>query len=223
MEMVELAAEVRSVAGERAARRLRREGKLPAVFYGPKRQATLIAVDAREFVHKVSALEGAHLIRFQSSAADVRDRVALVKETQFHPVTGSVLHADFYEVDMTQKLRVRAPLHFVGKAVGVALGGILQPVCRDVEVECLPTDIPEFISVDVSALGIHDTVHVSRLQIPQGVEILYDSDFTVVTVLPPSIEEVKAPEAAAVEAVTEVAPGAEVAPKPEAEKKGGAA
>ena len=90
-----------------------------------------------------------------SSAESVVGRssgqVALVKETQYHPVTGAVLHADFYEVDLTQKLRVRVPLHFIGKAAGVALGGILQPVQRDVEVECLPSDIPEFLNVDVTA------------------------------------------------------------------------
>ena len=142
------------------------------MFYGPKRQSTLIAIDAKEFLQKVSALEGSHLIRFRSTAADLADKVALVKEAQYHPVTGAILHADFYEVDLTQKLRVRVPLHFTGKAAGVALGGILQPVQRDVEVECLPGDIPEFIDVDVSALDIHDAVHVSELQAPEGVKRL---------------------------------------------------
>lgn len=224
METVELQAESRSNAGKSAARQMRRSGKVPAIFYGKKRRATPIAVDAKEFLQKISAIEGSHLIRLVSSTEEVANKVALVKETQYHPVTGAVLHADFYEVDMTEKLRLRVPLHFVGKAAGVALGGILQPVQRDVEVECLPGDIPEFINVDVTALDIHDAVHISELQAPEGVRICYDTDLTLVTVLPPTVEEVKVEEAAAVAEVApaEGAPAGEAA-KPEAEKKGGAA
>ncbi len=222
METIELEAEPRSASGKGAARQIRRTGKVPAVFYGPKRRATLITVDAKEFLQKISAIEGSHLIRLRSRMDEVADKVALVKETQYHPVTGAVLHADFYEVDMAAKLRLRVPLHFTGKAAGVALGGILQPVQRDVEVECLPGDIPDFIEVDVTALNIHDAVHVSELQAPEGVRICYDTDAALVTVLPPTIEEVKVEEAAA-----EVAPAEGAAPaepvKTETEKKGGAA
>jgi len=222
METVELEAEVRTGGGKGVARRLRRTGKAPAIFYGPKRATTPIAIDSKEFALKVSALEGSHLIRFRGAVADLADKVALVKEAQYHPVTGALLHADFYEVDMAAKLRVRVPLHFTGKAAGVAFGGILQPVQRDVEVECLPLDIPEFIDVDVTPLNIHDAIHVSELQAPPGVAIIFDSDATLVTVLPPTVEEVKPAEAAVAEAGAEAAPAAEAA-KPEAEKKGGAA
>jgi len=222
MEQVELEAEVRSGIGKGAARRLRRQGKAPAVFYGPKRHTAMIAIDAKEFLQKVYALEGSHLIRFRSTTEDLANKVVLVKETQYHPVTGAVLHADFYEVDMTQKLRVRVPLHFAGKAAGVALGGILQPVQRDVEVECLPSDIPEFISVDVSGLNIHDAVHVSDLQAPEGVRVVFETDATLVTVLPPTVEEVKTEAAAPEGAAAEGAATPETA-KTEPEKKGGAA
>ena len=220
MEQVELNAELRSRAGKGAARQMRQKGKVPGIFYGPKRRPAMIAVDAKEFSEKISALEGSHLIRFCSTADEIGSKVALVKAAQLHPVTGAVLHADFYEVDMTEKLRLRIPLHFTGKAVGVALGGILQPVQREVEVECLPGDIPEFISVDVSALNIHDTIHISGLQAPAGVRVCYDADATLVTVAPPTVEEVKVEEAAATEgAATEGAAAPEVA-KAEPEKKG---
>jgi len=224
METVELEAEVRSESGKGLARRLRRGGKVPAVFYGPKRETTMITIDSKEFLQKVAALEGSHLIRFRSAANTVADKVALVKEAQYHPVTGAVLHADFWEVDMAEKLRVRVPLHFTGKAAGVAFGGILQPVQRDVEVECLPGDIPGFIEVDVTALNIHDALHVSEVQAPAGVTVCYETDTAVVTVLPPTVEEVKVEEAApaAEGVVAEAAPAAEGV-KPEAEKKGGAA
>ncbi|MFQ5667264.1 MAG: 50S ribosomal protein L25 [Candidatus Binatia bacterium] len=217
METVELGATQRSTRGKGPARRLRREGKIPAVFYGPKRQATMIAIDAREFLQKVSALEGSHLVRFQSSVPSLSDKVALVKEAQYHPSTGEPLHADFYEVDMQRTLRVRVPLHFSGKAAGVTLGGILQPVQREVEVECLPGDIPEFIDVDVSSLNIHDAIHTSELQVPRDVTVCYDTDVTLVTVLPPTVEEVKVEEAAApVEGVAaEGAPAAGAAAEPE--------
>jgi large subunit ribosomal protein L25 len=227
METVELEVQPRSNGGKSKARQVRRSGKVPAILYGPKRRPTPIAVDAKEFLQKISTIEGSHLIRMRSSAEEVANRVALVKETQYHPVTGAVLHADFYEVDMAEKLHLRVPLHFTGKAAGVALGGILQPVQRDVEVECLPGDIPEFIAVDVTALDIHDAIHVSELQAPEGVRICYDTDTTLVTVLPPTVEEVKVEEAAvaAEGAPAEGAPVAEAAkPEPEKpEKKGGAA
>lgn len=212
METVELKADMREGVGKGASRRFRRGGKIPGIFYGPARQPTMILLDAREFSRKVSDLEGAHLIRFDCPASDVNGRVALVKMTQYHPVSGDALHVDFYEVDLTRRIRVAAPLHFSGRPAGLVLGGILQPVRREIDVECLPGDIPEFITVDVSALGIHDSIHVSQIQMPQGVEALFDDDFTIVTVLAPSVEEVKGVAAAGAE------PAAETA-KAEPEKK----
>jgi large subunit ribosomal protein L25 len=198
MEAVELRAELRTAgSGKGMARQLRRSGRFPAVFYGPKRSTVAIEIDAREFRLKVSSLEGSHLIRLASSSSDLNDRMVLVKETQHHPVTGAVLHADLYEVDMAAKIRVPVPLHFVGKAEGVVLGGILQPVRREIDVECLPTDIPEYIEVDVTALNIHDAVHVSDVKLPAGVIAIYDTDFAVVTVLPPTVEAAPAAEAEA--------------------------
>jgi large subunit ribosomal protein L25 len=149
--------------------------------------------------------------------------MVLLREMQEHPVTGAVLHADFYEVDLTKKLEVTVPLHFTGKPIGVEEGGILQPIVREVTVMCLPTEIPAFIDVDVTALGIHDSVHVEELNVPSGIELVYDSNFTIVTVSPPTVEEVKveAPvegEAAAA-APAEGAPAAAGEKAPEAAKK----
>lgn len=213
MRSVELQAEIRSGSGKEKARALRKSGKCPAVFYGPKREAVSIAFDSREFFLKISSLEGSHLIKLTSTSSELSDKMTLIKETQLHPVSGAVLHADFYEVDMTAKLRVPVPLHFVGKPEGVILGGILQPVRREIEVECLPTDIPEYIEVDVTALNIHDAVHVSQLTVPQGVTAVFDEDddFAVVTVVPPTVE---APAGAAAEEAA-AAPAEGEAPKAE--------
>ncbi len=192
MEEITLGVETRDDRGKGAARRLRRTGKVPGVFYGPKSTAMPIAVDRKDFAAHVANLEGSHLIRFESAAADLQKRVALVREVQHHPVTGGILHVDFYEVDLTQRLKVTVPLHFVGKARGVAEGGILQPILREMDVECLPTDIPQFIEVDVSALDIHDAVHLADVPMPPNVTAVVETNEAVVTVLPPTVEEVKA-------------------------------
>lgn len=215
METIEIHMEPREADGTQTAKRLRREGKLPGIFYGPKSQPVSLQVDAKEFVTRVGGLEGSHLIRIKSASPLLADKVALLKEMQFHPVTGNVLHADFYEVDLTERIQVKIPLHFVGKAAGVVRGGILQPVVREIEVECLPMDIPEYVNVEVSSLDIGDALHVTDLLIPTGVAPVYETDFTVVTVVPPTVEEAPAAE---VPAAVEMAEAAEVAPGEKEEK-----
>ena len=209
MDTVDIAIERRTGNGKGAAKRLRRSGVIPGIFYGPKRDTTSIGVGAEEFENKLTHLEGSHLIRLLNPAgdADLSEKMVLLREVQRHPVTGAVLHADFLEVDLTERLTVSVPLRFVGKAAGVVAGGILQPVLREIEVECLPTEIPEFIEIDVSALNIHEAIHVSDLQLPEGVTVAGDATQTLVTVLPPTVEEVK-PAAEAAEGV-EGAPAAE--------------
>lgn len=191
METVELGVEARSKSGKGAARAMRRGQQVPAVLYGAKRESVSVALDRKEFEAKVGAITGTHLIRLASAAAGLGGRLVLVKEVQRHPVNHEVLHADLYEVDVNVKIRLRVPLQFLGRAAGVDLGGILQPIRREVEVLCLPTQIPELLEVDVAALGIHDSLHLSDLKPPPGVEIPFDADEAVVSVLPPVVEEVK--------------------------------
>src|SRR5262245_27690387 len=170
METIELAVETRASTGKSSARVMRRAGKVPAVLYGAAREAVTVAVDDKEFETKIGSLEGTHLIRLTSSVADLGGRLVLVKEVQRHPVSRRVLHTDLYEVDVTAKIKLRVPLYFVGRAEGVELGGILQPIRREIEVLCLPTEIPDFIEIDVTQLGIHDAVHISDVTAPPGVE-----------------------------------------------------
>jgi large subunit ribosomal protein L25 len=218
METIELGVEPRDKTGKGAVRTMRRQGKVPAVLYGAKRAAIHVAVDGKEFEAKVGTIEGTHLIRLSSQAADLGGRLVLVKEVQRHPVSRALLHTDLYEVDVTAKIKLRVPLHFVGRAEGVELGGILQPIRREVEVLCLPTEIPDYLEIDVSALGIHDAVHISDLKPPAGVEIPFDTDEALVTVLPPVVEEVKvAAEPEVVEGAA-AAPAAAEAAKPEGAK-----
>ncbi len=229
METVEITVTRRAEHGKGSARRMRAAGKVPAVFYGPKREAVSISVSAPDFEHKFAHLEGSHLIRLLADGGDgdLHDKMVLLREIQRHPVTGNLLHADFYEVDLTRRLLVSVPLRFVGKAEGVVAGGILQPILREVQVECLPTEIPDFLEVDVSHLGIHDTVHLSALQLPPGVTAVGDATLTLVTVLPPTIEAPKPAEVAEVAEAAAAAPAAEgeaaaAAPAPQAAPPKGA-
>ena len=135
METLEIQVEARDKQRKRDAKRLLRSGKIPAILYGPKMAAVGLALDKKEFSRRVAGLQGSHLVRLKSGAATLAEKVALVKDMQFHPITGDVIHADFYEVDLTAKIQVHVPLHFVGKAVGTARGGILQPIVREIEVE----------------------------------------------------------------------------------------
>jgi large subunit ribosomal protein L25 len=188
METLTLEVETREGTGKGPARRARAQGRMPAVFYGAKSDGQNLTVDARDFGRRIANLEGAHLIELRSSAAQLDKRMVLLREVQHHPVTGLPVHADFYEVALDQAIVVRVPLHFEGKAAGVALGGILQPIIREMEVRCLPTAIPEFIAVDVSPLAVHDALHVADLKLPEGVEVMLDEGETVVSVLPPTAE-----------------------------------
>lgn len=217
MATIELSVEARATSGKRGARQARRSGRVPAVFYGPRRGATTLSMEAKEFATKVMSLEGSHLIRFASSEPELAGKVALVRETQVDALTGAVTHADFYEVDMSATIRVPVPIHLVGKAAGVVNGGILQPIVREVQVECLPDNIPEFVEVDVSALGIHDSIHVSALTLPSGVTPVFESDYVIVTVAAPSALEAKGEGGAGAAAEG----GAAAAPAKAAPAKGG--
>jgi large subunit ribosomal protein L25 len=206
LETLEIQVNPRERGSKRQARRLRREGKIPAILYGPKVEPIALELNKKDFSTRVAGLEGSHLVRLKSGSTSLADKVALVKEMQYHPISGDVLHADFYEVDLTAKIEVNVPLHFIGKAAGVVRGGILQPIVREIQVECLPMDIPQFFNVDVSALDIGDSVHIEELPMPEGVTAVYDSNFALVTVATPTVEEEPAAVAAPAEGVPVAAP-----------------
>lgn len=201
METLEIQVNAREVGSKQKARRLRRGGKIPGILYGPKTQPVPLEIDTKDFSSRVADLEGSHLVRLKSASSALADKVALVKEVQYHPITGEAVHTDLYEVDLTARIQVHVPLHFVGKAEGVVRGGILQPVVREIQVECLPLDIPEFFNVEVSGLDIGDTIHIEDLPMPAGVTAIYESNLALVTVVPPTVEEAPTPTAAPVEGV----------------------
>ena len=148
-----------------------------------------IAVNGIELKARVSTAARQRIIRLKSDASELNQKHVILKEIQRTPVSREILHADFYEVDLSKPIRVEIALRFIGRAAGIVDGGILQPLVRQVEVECLPLELPEAIDVDVTPLKIHDVIHISTLQFAGNVKPLFDSDYAVVTVLPPTVAE----------------------------------
>ena len=198
--------------GRNESGRIRREGLIPAVVYGEASQAESVSVDPKALLKILRSQSGANtLITLKIDGAG--GAKVLVKEYQVHPVDHALLHADFYRVAMDKVLRVTVPVHLTGEARGVkADGGVVDFVHREVVVECLPADIPEHITVDVSNLGLHDGIRVRDL--PTGKwKALSDQDMLIVHVVTVKVVE-EAP------AATDVA-AAPVAPaEPEVIKKG---
>lgn len=199
-----LQAFARQGTGKGVARKLRAAGKIPAVLYGGGRTAVSLALDSsalQKLLH-ASDLGLNTLIDLEVAGhAELAGKTVMVRELQRDPVRGRFVHADLYEVDLTQKIEVQVPIHVTGKAKGVDTGGILDQALRELEVRCLPRAIPEQIVVDVSHLDVGDSLHVRDLVLPEGVELVSDPDLSVISVVTPIKEE---------ELVTAAAPSAEV-------------
>jgi large subunit ribosomal protein L25 len=200
----------RETGGKGAARKLRAAGQVPAVLYGSGIEPVALAVESRlldDVLHS-----GANAILDLTGPKDLKGKLALVKAVQRDPVSRRVLHCDLYAVDIRKKVTVSIALHYEGKPSGVEMGGVLEPILRDLEVECLPLEIPDSFSVDVSGLEIGDSVHVRDIAVPASVEVLSDPDATAIHVVAPRVEEEPVVEEEAVEeAAEEAAPAAEAA------------
>jgi large subunit ribosomal protein L25 len=190
LEQIDLKAQVRKTTGKGPARALRREGRIPAVLYGQKADSILLSIDFKEFEQIVKKANiGSVLLNLQIQNGKTLNKSAMIKELQTNPVSGAFLHVDFYEIDMQRKITVSVPVVTTGKSAGVEEGGLLQIVRRELELFCLPTAIPEAIEVDISDLTIGDSIHVLEIPLPGDVELPDETDFTVITVLAPKVEE----------------------------------
>jgi large subunit ribosomal protein L25 len=195
---VSLSAEAREGRGKGVARKLRATGRIPAVVYGRGRESQAVSLDPAALS---KLLRGSHsgVNTLIDLSLGGRESVVLVRDIQKDPVSGRWVHADLYEVDLTRTIEVQVPLHLIGKPAGIELGGILDHPLREVTVECLPRAIPDSIDVDVSALGVGDSIHVRDLTLPEGTRILSDPDLAVASVVLPKAEEEKVVEAAPAE------------------------
>lgn len=228
MQMQELTVAQRDGKGKQAAKRLRREGRIPAVLYGGTSPQS-ISVDPKSVLKMIHGHEGTTQLlnlKFDGGGAA---RMAIIRDMQFDPVSEDLVHLDLQEVSADRAITVRVAVHPVGEAIGVRdTKGILNLVLHELEISCLPGSIPERIDADVSQLAIGDVLTVTDLVAPEGVRILNNPGQAIATVSPPMAEEVVAPVAAAAtttaepEVLTERKPKEEAAPeegkKPAAKK-----
>jgi large subunit ribosomal protein L25 len=189
MKAVTIVAQPREVKGA-AARRLRRSGVVPAVVYGAGKEARMIQLNAHDFDMALKGHMSEHMLMDLEVGGDKPLKV-LLKEIQQHPVSHKIIHADFNEISMTKKLRIETPIKLLGEPFGVTQqGGILEPIMRSIEVECLPTDIVEFFSLDVSGLKIGESLLAANIQIDKTkYTILTSPDQAIVKISAPKAEE----------------------------------
>jgi large subunit ribosomal protein L25 len=217
----ELTAEFRETHGTGASRRLRHEGKVPAILYGGHSDARALTVSHQKLA---LMLENE---RFYSTILSIKvgdqTQAAILKDVQRHPFKNAILHIDFQRVEENEKIRISIPLHFKGASVSPGVktqGGIVSHMRNEVEVSCLPKDLPEFVEVDISGLSLNESIHLSQLKIPDGVQLvdLAKEDSAVVAIHSPRAEEPEpvAAAAAAAEGAAAAAPGAAAAAAPAA-------
>jgi large subunit ribosomal protein L25 len=234
-KQVKLKAEPRMNVGRSAVRKLKARGFIPAVIYGGKDKPQPLQVAARDVNAMMSHASGENVLVELEITGEKSNRTALVQEVQHSPVGGEIRHLDFHAISMDQTIQAEVPLEPIGTANGVKnFGGLLEQSLRALAIECLPRDLPDRITVDVSTLNIGDSVHVRDIQLPSGVTAKVPLDLTAFSVLAPVVEEepvVAAAEAAAAgpEVITEkkeegeataAAPAAkEKAPKEKEQKK----
>lgn len=205
MEKIMLNAEVRSSTGKAAAKSLRRKDVIPAVVYKGGKEAIKLqlAVGAlNEILHTKAGENVIVTLKIADGENKTKDKTVLIKEIQREPIRGLILHVDFSEISLTETLKVNVPLAVRGEPVGVkADGGILEHVMWELQVECLPTAIPEKIDVDVSAMKIGDAIYVKNITTPEGVKLITDPELIALIVKPPKVEVPK--EEAAAEGAVE--------------------
>ncbi len=183
----ELTVTVREQAGKGAARTMRRSGKVPAVLYG-QGECLLLTVNPEELIKILKSQAGSTaLISLTVSGAKAKpNRTALLRDYQVDPVTGAVLHADFFEISMTKPIRVKVPIHVIGGVpAGVKEGGVLHHNLRELTIECLPEALPDHIEIDASALSIGTGIHLKELGRQEGIRLLDDPEQMVVSVAAP--------------------------------------
>ena len=188
-EAARLTARTRTTSGKGAARQLRRSGQLPAVVYGRRDETESLALDTHELSRLLSRIHAATTV-IDLEVDGGEPRPVLIREIQRHPYRPQLLHVDFFEIRADVKIRVSVPLHLLETPAGVEVGGILQHLRHEIEVECLPNEIPSEFTVDVSELDIGDSLNVSDVD-TGGVDVLDDEGLTICTVVPPAAEEVE--------------------------------
>ena len=179
MSQVVLKAHNRASSGKGAAGKMRRSGRIPGVLYGRSGKAISIDLDAREFAAGIKNISESTIVKVD---VDGKPYDAFVKDTQRNIQDGNILHVDFYEVESGVMLRARVSIHLKGQPIGVREGGVLEFPLHEIEVECLPKDLPERIDLDISGLGANQSIHVRDLVLSEGVRVISSTDLVIALV-----------------------------------------
>ncbi len=191
MEQVALEAQRREQVGKGPARRLRQNDLVPGVAYGLNRENIVITVPRDKLAAALRTDQGLNVLldlRIAGVEAEA-DTAAIIKEIQRHPVSRAPLSVDFQWISLTQMITVTVPIHIEGESPGVVEGGAVDQIMHEIQVQCLPTNIPDYFVADITGLEINDTVHVETLEAPAGVEILADPSDALVSIAPPITDE----------------------------------
>ena len=191
-KQVKLSAQPRTHVGRNSVKQLRARGAVPANIYGPKSEPSNIEISEREIKKLLARAVGENILVELEIAGEkgMTTRLSLIQEVQHHAVRGDILHVDFLEVSMDELLHTEVPVEAFGEAEGVKnYGGLLEQMIRHLSIECLPKDLPESIRVNVTALGIGQSLHVRDLVLPAGVTAHGDADLTVFLVAEPKVED----------------------------------
>jgi large subunit ribosomal protein L25 len=203
MAEVTLEVERREATGKEVAKKLRREGRVPAVVYGGHRDPVAITVDRKSISELIQKSEhGIRSVFLLKMSGTDQQRHAMIKDVTINPISRQMTHIDFVRVVMDEKVRLTIPVHLNGMAIGVKEGGLLDWQVRDVHVECLPNAIPDSIEVDVTPLAIHEYCRVKDLKLPEGVKVMDDPERVVVGVTHARAEVAETPAEGAVAATT---------------------
>ena len=185
--------EIRSKTGKGISRQLRRQGLVPGVVYGKGMESVSVTLNPKELIAALAAA-GNNTILLLKGGGSLDGSMAILTDTFVNPLKGTLGHVDLHRINMAEKVRVEVKLHLVGTAAGVKEGGLLDFTAHSIEIECLPSDIPEYIDVNIADLAIGQSLHVGELQLPAGVKVLSDSRASVVSVLGKIQEEAPAAE-----------------------------
>jgi large subunit ribosomal protein L25 len=184
MKQVTLSAIKREKTGKETAKKLRRQGLVPAIIYGHHFDPLPIAVKFSELESILHKYKGETLLfNLEINNGQTSKVQAILKEYQIHPVTDKIIHLDFLAIKEGETITLDIPLEFVGRPVGLTRGGVLEILMHELTIECLPANIPDKIQVDISNLDVGDVLHVKDIQVPEGVKVVDDPEETVVTIV----------------------------------------
>jgi large subunit ribosomal protein L25 len=219
-----LAAYIRKTTGKGAARKLRKNNQVPAVFYGPGTETVMLALDYSELEKLLRKAGGENIILDLQVKSDkgTESKKAMLKDLQVDPVKDNYVHADFYEISMDKEITVDVPIQLINIPIGTTNGGILQHIRRELTITCLPDKLIDTFEMDVSGLDIGDSIHIRDIELPEGITSVEEGHLTVALVAAPTVEVEEEEEEEGIEIEEETAePEGESAEEPSDKKKGG--